>query len=588
MFKAKVIALYVLLTVLAVLTALNLVGEGEEAARRSSGRVRAQHAIDGFRAIQERDQQRRENVAESLSSGRLAGYMETLREFRVQLIALESNVYESYPSSDDHQEEMARSLLRRKHIRESHKAMVTRFGSSMAKSVFAMLPSTGGIRSETEFAKEIEEQLIDCGAVGRNQCLHRFTYLPLLEEMTKREEAGDARYLTVLVDDRGTAWANSDNSKWSEKVTFGEEQVLIRLGRDAPAHGLVQLGDLFYFGTTSPFVGEDGRYNGGVMVCQELDQAGYASMMAKALGTEVVLTLGDQLIVASRQDQALFKFVDALVTAIPAEDRRQSVSVSVQESDFEGVAFYLAEKALPRISPEKGIFAPSAGDGVKAVLAVDISESLRDLGRVQTLVPLVGIAVCFIGILFLLLAIWHYRRPFVKIDQGIHEIISGDQAYEFEFDFNEELPDSIGQNLNMMVAILSGRPLPDDIADARSQNWAESMLIGNGFEEDGKNGGAGGEYPMTPSKSSASGARTRSSEELRKEPAEKYYRRIYTEFLAIRESLGQGNEGITYVRFVDKVVKSERALRESLDARAVRFNVENKAGNAVLTPVHLS
>ena len=47
------------------------------------------------------------------------------------------------------------------------------------------------------------------------------------------------------------------------------------------------------------------------------------------------------------------------------------------------------------------------------------------------------------------------------------------------------------------------------------------------------------------------------------------------------------NEGLTYVRFVDRVVKSERALKSELSARSIRFNVEVKAGSVVLTPVRL-
>ena len=56
MFKAKVIALYILLTVLTVLTALNLVGEDAAGERRSAGRQRAQNGIEGFRGLQERDE----------------------------------------------------------------------------------------------------------------------------------------------------------------------------------------------------------------------------------------------------------------------------------------------------------------------------------------------------------------------------------------------------------------------------------------------------------------------------------------------------------------------------------------------------
>ena len=192
----------------------------------------------------------------------------------------------------------------------------------------------------------------------------------------------------------------------------------------------------------------------------------------------------------------------------------------------------------------------------------------------------------------MLLGVWYYQRPFEKIDQGIHEIISGNQNYEFEFDLNEELADSIAQNLNMMVAILSGRPLPDDIEAARGQNWVESMLIGSAFDDDADGTPEETRVPeegVAPAQATANLSQSaRTEAELSKEPAEKYYRRIFAEFLAHRESLGMDNEGLTYVRFVDRVVKSERALKSELSARSIRFNVEVKGRNVVLTPVKLS
>ena len=134
MFKAKVIALYILLTVLVVLTALNLVGEDAAGERRSSGRQRAQNGIEGFRGLQERDEQRRENLGRDLVSGPLGGYMDTLRSFRVELVALETSVYDAFPTSDSRAEELKRSQLRRKFITEKQGLLLKNFSETLAVS----------------------------------------------------------------------------------------------------------------------------------------------------------------------------------------------------------------------------------------------------------------------------------------------------------------------------------------------------------------------------------------------------------------------------------------------------------------------
>jgi len=349
----------------------------------------------------------------------------------------------------------------------------------------------------------------------------------------------------------------------------------------------VKIEDVYYMATVVPFQGKNGRYNGAVLVGQELDAGTFAIPLAKALGADLVLMHGKTLLVASSEESALLDYATRLVEGVPPGDRRPSVIGGIPDSDYEGAVFPLRPHEDVHLIPEKGLVERDMADEIRAVLCVDLSQQLGDLGAVRMLTPLIGLFVCVLGCILLLVAVWYYQRPFEKIDQGIHEVIGGNQTYEFEFDFNEELPDSIAQNLNMMVAILTGRPMPDDIADARSQNWVESMLIGSAFEvEEGAKSQREGRVEATSS--TGHSVRTRGADELQKEPAEKYYRRIFTEYVSIRESLGHPNDSVTYVRFVDKVVKSERSLRESMECRAVRFNIEQKGGNAVLTPVKLS
>ena len=51
-----------------------------------------------------------------------------------------------------------------------------------------------------------KKQLVECGAVGRNQCAHRFTYLPLLKALSDLGPLNDGMPLVILVDDRGTGY----------------------------------------------------------------------------------------------------------------------------------------------------------------------------------------------------------------------------------------------------------------------------------------------------------------------------------------------------------------------------------------------
>ncbi len=588
MFKAKVIALYILLTLLVVLTSLNLFGEEGASERRSAARARTYNGVEAFRAVQERDQRRRGEKARALAEGPLASYMEELRKYRVLLMALEEDIYDTYPKSDAPQEELSRAELRRKRVKTQHAKLVEDFSTDLTNSVEKRMKP--GEFDRAGFKEDTARKLEEWGAVGHNLCLHRFTYLPLMSEMQQWAKSdGAPEGIAIVVDDRGTAWANTKNAKWSEKVSFAEEQPLVRAGRRGLAHGLVQVEDIYYFATAHPILGNKGRVNGVVLVGQEVDVANYADPLGKALGMDVALLLKDKWLVSNRDKSKFREFVLQLDESVPVGDRRQTWSRTIPGSTFEGSLFYLVNQGSIGVEPEE-LRADPLGEEVRVVLAVDVAQALDDLENVRLFMPMLALLICFLGCAFLLIGVWYYQRPFEKIDQGIHEIISGNQNYEFEFELNEELADSIAQNLNMMVAILSGRPLPDDIEAARGQNWVESMLIGSAFDDgteldsEDVDASAAGKNIATDSTPTPS---ARTEAELSKEPAEKYYRRIFSEFLAQREALGMDNEGLTYVRFVDRVVKSERALKSELSARSIRFNIEVKAGSVVLTPVRL-
>ena len=128
----------------------------------------------------------------------------------------------------------------------------------------------------------------------------------------------------------------------------------------------------------------------------------------------------------------------------------------------------------------------------------------------------------------------------------------------------------MAQSLNLMNAVLLGKPLPEDeeaggswdVSSGRSMERRSSggpaLVVANQPDDD----------PMNP--------------ELLREPAETYYRRLYAEY---RQS---GAEGLTYVRFVEQMARHERALKETLGCKHLRFKVKTgEDGAAILVPVPL-
>jgi hypothetical protein len=95
----------------------------------------------------------------------------------------------------------------------------------------------------------------------------------------------------------------------------------------------------------------------------------------------------------------------------------------------------------------------------------------------------------------------------------------------------------------------------------------------------------------TPEKPVASRAamlpEKKNADELEKEPAEVYYKRVYNEYINAKGDLGENVEIISYMKFIEKLVKHENIYKRKYKCKAVRFNVEVKNDKVILSPVKL-
>ena len=76
-------------------------------------------------------------------------------------------------------------------------------------------------------------------------------------------------------------------------------------------------------------------------------------------------------------------------------------------------------------------------------------------------------------------------------------------------------------------------------------------------------------------------------EELAREPADVYYKRLYNEFIEARKAVGQPIEGINYPKFVEKLVHLQQPLIKKLGTPMIRFVVSTKGNTVTLIPVPL-
>ncbi len=592
MFRLKIVVLYLLLTVLSGLIVHFAVREGiQTTEERLSARVTSGFA--GFDKLHELQQLSMYHGAQRVANGRLRAYLKTLEDYREELLDLERVLYDPsrWPHSGKAAEETRYVKERLRYVREQ-----TTLPQQMAQALAANLEEAlgegaFGKKSRDDFVADARRRFEQCAVVAMTQCFYDFTYPILMEEWKRLVAAEGSAFrpdVLIVMDERGTGLANTRDPAWSDKRDFGrsvavyDEAMRSGVGQDIMLMGLA---NTYHFITVVPVTWKR-QHVGAILAGVEIDSP-LLRELASTLGMDVAFLLKGKVVQAYRQRNAFKNFLDRVVAKVGHEMPARSTSLQVRDDHYAGVAFYY-ERGARALDPGAARSKPREIDHLQVVLALDEMAALEGLRTVQALIPVATALLFFVGVFLLLFFVRQYTKPFEAIDSGIHEVIAGNYDHRFTVDSHEELPRAIAQNLNLMVALLTGKPIEEESEDAAG--WARRML----FDHDT---GTEGAVPTPTTFMEAVSAQREGSNvevvstlgprQLREESAEQYYRRVYQEYEQARRRLGLGDEGLSYQRFVEKLARNEQKVRQRLGARSVRFNVVIRDGKVVFTPVVL-
>jgi hypothetical protein len=488
-------------------------------------------------------------------------------------------------------------------LRSEKKAFLDEFLNDLMTRAADLRGDAGALwtpEDRASFRATYEEQLVSCMAVNVQTCRHELTLLPL-KELSKRIDQGTEYAITpdllIVTDYQAIGLANPADPNYGEDTRVGEKfkvltSVLPNKQRKKAlsyAHDVVRTDHRSYFVIAHRVVDDRETTVGSVLVGVEIDEA-FVQAEAKALNRNVTY-------ISTRSNKALISSLKGLALTQLQQKLPSNKAAS---------AAHLIET-----DTVVGLYVPLAGYRSKDLTGVVLSESRKDalemVNTFQTLIPWLGVLFFLLGTMLTMLAIRSHLNALEQVDSGIHEVISGNSNYEFNFDYNDTSLSSMAQSLNLMVAVLVGRDVEE--RDDGESDWMQSFLDDDSrleeaeSEEPPSKQAAVAEVKPAAVEQAAPAALAKSSEvaspdaggtaeelsgldaELAIEPAESYYRRIYSEFTEGRKD--SGDESISYVRFVEKVVRQERVLRNQLSCRMVRFRVVQRDDGPALLPVKI-
>ena len=589
MFNVKISLLYFLLITLIVVSLSVTVGQS-----KTEAVVQAETALKSMPGMlmvrKELRERRLRDFADRVGNSPLAAALVALHEFRRDFIEVDR--YICSPETG-----VKCDLQHPSFSSERARIAEKRYGQTTFKRFSDRLTALndqwrpGWSKEErAAFSTDATKTLQDCFGRGSAQCDWRFTHDALMEvlDATQQEQGGAKAVgadIVLVFDSTGSGIANSNNDDWSYRREYVDLVGRLRTfiaksdtrGLIPVYHDLLKFeetGQTEYLATMVPIMGADNAFLGAVLVGESITGK-LVEKDKSVFGKEVTYILNDKP-VASTMANEDYKFMLAS-TKVDQRLKRHLV----KSEDWLGIS--LPSARLAGRSPGESDQAPTFIGGVaygpryqmlRVVLATEREDWAGALTTLQRLLPLFGLATFLIGVILFSVLIRNHMQPFEAIDSGLHEVINGNFDYQFPFDYSEELPSSMAQSLNLMVAVLLGKPLPEDEASSVG-DWDATALAAGGLGQ-----GLMADVDLTiveePDDDPASAAASN-------EAAESYYRRIYQEYQGLRVANGQ-QAALSFVRFVEHLSASERRLSDAFGCAHVRFRVVSQGGQVVLIP----
>jgi hypothetical protein len=321
----------------------------------------------------------------------------------------------------------------------------------------------------------------------------------------------------------------------------------------------------------APIRGEGGRVLGALLVGYDLSN-GVASGEGELLGREVAFVWGDRVYSSSldegRPAELATHLTGPALAATTAARDQAAISapftVSLGGSEHIGV-----------IGP-----LPSSTAHVAMVVLGNRSAQLAKASAVNFILILTLVGLLVVGAYGFLIGS-SILSPIAQMEEGILQVINGRTDTRLDI----QSPDfgGLAYRINQLLNVFTGTPETDESGAVAGGGQ------GGGWSDQGREGPSMAGAPPASSATSAGGSEEEAdpglAAQLSAEPEDTYYARVYGEYVAAKQAVGESVANIAQDKFVQRLKANEQALVKKHGCRMVRFQVQANGTQVNLKPV---
>ena len=200
--------------------------------------------------------------------------------------------------------------------------------------------------------------------------------------------------------------------------------------------------------------------------------------------------------------------------------------------------------------------------------------SAANIALIMTLVAALGVFI------YSFLIGSNLLRPLEDIEEGVLKVING--RTDFRIDVDDGEFGGLAYRINQLINMLTGVEESDEEGHTTSSGtWGAQTDVGTGSRQ----AVAAAGVVQAVAGESADGSDANLAAQLAAEPADRYYQRVYNEYIAGKQAAGEDVSNIAADRFIERLKGQEASMAQKKGCRMVRFQVQVADGQVSLKPV---
>lgn len=395
-----------------------------------------------------------------------------------------------------------------------------------------------------------------------------------LSDPSRRGAAPD---IVVVIDDRGQVVARNADRNRMYRQDLSAVTPVQRALRGDTATGIWRKEDenKVLQVAVAPIRGEDHRVLGALLVGYDVSN-GLARAEGDLLGREVAFLLGDRVYSSSLDEGAAGEalgqhlFGDGQAATQAAMQGTASAPFAVQLAGAEYVA----------------VVGPASSGGAQTLAMVVLASRSEQLGKASatSMILLLTALGALVVLVYGFLIGTSFIRPIEQMEETVLAVING--RTDARIDLESAEYGGLAYRINQLLNVFTGTPEEDEQgrvsgAPSGGGRWQDDSIAQSSFAESQAAAGGsaapagGGEGEDDPALAA----------QLAAEPEDAYFARVYREYVAAKQAIGEDVSNIPQDKFVQRLKGNEQALLKKHDCRMVRFQVQTRGTQVNLKPV---